>query len=40
MGAGDEYALRGMPGLFWKTECRFSNLDTRTNDIRTTGPTL
>ena len=35
LGAGDEYTLGFMPGLFWKTEYRFSDLDTRTNDIRT-----
>jgi outer membrane immunogenic protein len=39
IGAGDEYALNFLPGLFWKTEYRFSDLDTRTNPIRsvTTG---
>ena len=35
LGAGDEYALGFMPGLFWKTEYRFSDLDTQTNNIRT-----
>jgi outer membrane immunogenic protein len=34
LGAGDEYALGFMPGLFWKTEYRFSDLDTRTNVAR------
>jgi outer membrane immunogenic protein len=34
IGAGDEYALNFLPGLFWKTEYRFSDLDTRTNPIR------
>ena len=34
LGAGDEYALSFLPGLFWKTEYRFSDLDTRTNPIR------
>lgn len=37
LGAGDEYALSFLPGLFWKTEYRFSDLDTRTNLIRTVG---
>ncbi len=36
IGAGDEYALSFLPGLFWKTEYRFSDLDTRTNPIRVT----
>ena len=42
LGAGDEYALSFLPGLFWKTEYRFSDLDDRTNPIRfvaTGGPT-
>ena len=34
LGAGDEYALNFLPGLFWKTEYRFSDLDTRTNVAR------
>lgn len=29
LGAGDEYALSFLPGLFWKTEYRFSDLDTQ-----------
>lgn len=33
VGAGDEYALKFLPGLFWKTEYRFSDLDTQTNPI-------
>jgi outer membrane immunogenic protein len=39
IGAGDEYALSFLPGLFWKTEYRFSDLDTRSNPVRsvTTG---
>jgi outer membrane immunogenic protein len=39
LGAGDEYALNFVPGLFWKTEYRFSEYDTATNPIRnfTTG---
>jgi len=36
LGAGDEYALSFLPGLFWKTEYRFSDLDTRNNPIRVT----
>jgi outer membrane immunogenic protein len=36
LGAGDEYALSFLPGLFWKTEYRFSDLDTRNNPIRFT----
>jgi outer membrane immunogenic protein len=31
LGAGDEYALNFLPGLFWKTEYRFSRFDTATN---------
>jgi outer membrane immunogenic protein len=31
IGAGDEYALGFLPGLFWKTEYRFSHFDTKTN---------
>lgn len=34
LGAGDEYALRFLPGLFWKTEYRFSEFDVATNPIR------
>jgi outer membrane immunogenic protein len=39
LGAGDEYALNFLPGLFWKTEYRVSQFDTKTNAIRdfTTG---
>lgn len=33
IGAGDEYALNFLPGLFWKTEYRFSDLDTKTNPL-------
>jgi outer membrane immunogenic protein len=36
LGAGDEYALNFLPGLFWKTEYRFSQFDTETNPIRLT----
>jgi outer membrane immunogenic protein len=31
IGAGDEYALSFLPGLFWKTEYRFSQFDLRTD---------
>jgi outer membrane immunogenic protein len=34
LGAGDEYAFNFLPGLFWKTEYRFSRFDTETNTIR------
>jgi outer membrane immunogenic protein len=34
LGAGDEYALGFLPGLFWKTEYRFSDLGTQTNPVR------
>jgi outer membrane immunogenic protein len=37
LGAGDEYALSFLPGLFWKTEYRFSEFDTRTNPFFFTG---
>jgi hypothetical protein len=39
LGAGDEYALSFRPGLFWKTEYRFSRFDTENNSVRdfTTG---
>jgi outer membrane immunogenic protein len=36
LGAGDEYALSFLPGLFWKTEYRFSDLDTKNNPLRFT----
>ena len=36
IGAGDEYALKFLPGLFWKTEYRFSEFDTKTNPILST----
>jgi outer membrane immunogenic protein len=36
LGAGDEYALNFLPGLFWKTEYRFSEFDTGTNIFRAT----
>jgi outer membrane immunogenic protein len=34
IGAGDEYALSFLPGLFWKTEYRFSEYDVATNPNR------
>jgi len=34
LGAGDEYALNFLPGLFWKTEYRFSDLDTQSLPVR------
>ena len=34
LGAGDEYALNFLPGLFWKTEYRFSEFDRGTNALR------
>ena len=33
LGAGDEYALGFLPGLFWKTEYRFSTFDTKANNV-------
>src|SRR5260221_3406610 len=33
LGAGDEYALNFLPGLFWKTEYRYSQFDTKTNPL-------
>lgn len=36
LGAGDEYALSFLPGLFWKTEYRFSEFDVATNPVRDT----
>ena len=34
IGAGDEYALNFLPGLFWKTEYRFSQFDTERVALR------
>jgi outer membrane immunogenic protein len=34
LGAGDEYALGFLPGLFWKTEYRFSHFDTENIPFR------
>ena len=33
LGAGDEYALSFLPGLFWKTEYRLSEFDRVTNPV-------
>jgi outer membrane immunogenic protein len=33
IGAGDEYALNFLPGLFWKTEYRYSEFDRATVSI-------
>ncbi len=33
LGAGDEYALSFLPGLFWKTEYRFSEFDVKYNPL-------
>lgn len=40
LGAGDEYALHFLPGLFWKTEYRFSRFDAEYNPIRVTATGL
>src|SRR5436190_15514096 len=40
VGAGDEYALSFLPGLFWKTEYRFSRLDSVTNRVLITATGL
>ena len=37
LGAGDEYALNFLPGLFWKTEYRFSELNWVTKRAYFTG---
>jgi len=34
IGAGDEYALSFLPGLFWKSEYRFSQFDTERLGVR------
>jgi len=42
IGAGDEYALNFLPGLFWKTEYRYSEFDRANvsiNDFATGLPT-
>jgi outer membrane immunogenic protein len=40
LGAGDEYALSFVPGLFWKTEYRFSEFDVESNTVRAFGTGL
>jgi outer membrane immunogenic protein len=40
LGAGDEYALNFLPGLFWKTEYRVSEFDGRTDPYRITATGL
>jgi outer membrane immunogenic protein len=40
LGAGDEYALNFMPGLFWKTEYRVSEFDRTTNPVLITATGL
>jgi hypothetical protein len=40
LGAGTEYALGFLPGLFWKTEYRFSSFDTQNNPILVTATGL
>jgi outer membrane immunogenic protein len=40
LGAGDEYALSFLPGLFWKTEYRFSEFDRVTNPVLFTATNL
>jgi len=40
LGAGDEYALNFLPGLFWKTEYRFSQFDQVTNPVLITATNL
>lgn len=36
LGAGDEYALSFLPGLYWKTEYRVSQFDTKNNPVLVT----
>ncbi|MDP1869925.1 outer membrane protein [Bradyrhizobium sp.] len=36
IGSGAEYALGFMPGLFWKTEYRYSQFDRQSNPLRVT----
>ena len=40
LGAGDEYALNFLPGLFWKTEYRFSEFNKARYDLITTATGL
>jgi outer membrane immunogenic protein len=40
LGAGDEYAISFVPGLFWKTEYRVSELDRQSNPVYVTATGL
>jgi outer membrane immunogenic protein len=40
LGAGDEYALNFLPGLFWKTEYRVSEFNRVTNPVLSTTTNL
>jgi outer membrane immunogenic protein len=40
LGSGYEYALGFLPGLYWKTEYRFSHLDRQTEPVRLTATGL
>jgi outer membrane immunogenic protein len=40
LGAGDEYALSFLPGLFWKTEYRVSEFKAKTNPFFFTGTNI
>jgi len=39
LGAGDEYAINFLPGLFWKTEYRVAQFDRQANPFFITGTT-
>ena len=40
LGAGDEYALSFLPGLFWKTEYRVASFDAQNQPLRFTATGL
>jgi outer membrane immunogenic protein len=40
VGTGDEYALRFLPGLFWKTEYRYSEFDASDTRFFTVPPVV
>ena len=40
LGAGDEYALNFLPGLFWKTEYRVSEFDRKRNEVYNYGTVI
>jgi outer membrane immunogenic protein len=40
LGAGDEYAIGFLPGLFWKTEYRVSEFNREANDVKFTATGL